>query len=305
MQKLIEQTNAYRLLKNGADELRHAYLVLFPDAEFLREGLPYLAQLFFSSERAREQVLLGNFADCVFLPKDGEKFSVANAEQILEEAVLKPVEGDKKLFIISDFAEANVQAQNKLLKILEEPPKGVHFLLGASVLSPVLPTVLSRVEQIEIPAFTGAQISAYLRRTHPESPFIKETAEASGGLPKKAEALLEGGYLSELSFVAYALLTAPKSKIPALSRKHGETKHKKELVALLRMILRDAVIVKSGAETPLLVPFAKDKTETVAREYSFSELFDAQKWLSRVEQDLKFNGVFAQSLELFLFKLKK
>lgn len=303
MRKLIEQTSAYTLVQNAGEHIHHAYLLSFPDAEFLREALPYFAQLFFADERAKEQVLKGGFADCLFLPEQGEKFSVANAEQIAEEAVLKPVEGDRKLFLVADFADATPQAQNKLLKILEEPPTGVYFLLGASVLSPVLPTVLSRVEKLEIPPFTGAQIAAYLRRTHPEAPFIKETAEASGGLPKKAEAMLEGGFLSELANVATLLLTSPKQKIPALSRKYGETKYKKELVTLLRMILRDASVLKSGQDLPLLVPYAKEKSADVAGRYAFSALFDGQKELSRVEKDLRFNGAFAQALELFLIKM--
>lgn len=305
MQKLIQQTNAYTLIKNGAEQLHHAYLLLFPDGEFLRESMPYFAELFFNSDRAKEQVKVESFADCLFSPVKGEKFSVADAEKIAEEAVLKPIEGDRKLFVICDFSEATPQAQNKLLKILEEPPKGVCFLLGASVLSPVLPTILSRVEKVEIPPFTGSQIASYLRRTHPEAPFIKETAEACGGLPKKAEAMLEGGFLSELSEVAYLLLTAPKSKIPALSRKYAETKYKKELVSLLRMILRDALVLKSGQDTPLLVPFQREKTAKVAGVYAFNELFDGQKALSRVERDLRFNGVFAQAIELFLLSMKR
>lgn len=74
-----------------------------------------------------------------------------DAERILEESALKPVEGNKKLFVAGDFAEATTQAQNKLLKLLEEPPEGVYFLLGATVSFSVLPTILSRTEKLEIP----------------------------------------------------------------------------------------------------------------------------------------------------------
>ncbi len=304
MRKLIEQTSAYTLIKNAGENLHHAYLFLFPDPAFLREGLPYFAELFFPSPRAKEQVLCGGFADCVFLPEEDKKFSVENAERIAEEAALKPVEGDRKLFIVSDFSEATPQAQNKLLKILEEPPQGVYFLLGASVVAPVLPTVLSRVEKLEIPPFSGAQIAAYLRRVHPEAPFIKETAEASGGLPKKAEAMLDGGFLSELAQIAFTLLSAPLSRIPALARKHGETKYKKELLSLFRMILRDALMIKSGVGVGLLLPAEKQKTQSVANGYTFSALFEGQARLSAAEKELRFNAAFPQTLELFLTGFK-
>ena len=65
-------------------------------------------------------------------------------DEIKEESALNPVEGDKKLFVIGDFAELGVAQQNKLLKLLEEPPEKVYFLLGATTSYPILQTVLSR-----------------------------------------------------------------------------------------------------------------------------------------------------------------
>ena len=73
-----------------------------------------------------------------------------DAENIREETLLSPIEGERKLFVLGDFAEANTQTQNKLLKLLEEPPQGVIFLLGATTVFPVLPTVLSRTKKLEI-----------------------------------------------------------------------------------------------------------------------------------------------------------
>lgn len=159
MRQLIQSTHAYRLLKaeRAENRLNHSYLLVFDDARNLRSALKEFAKLFFltpeeaaaeageahrsfsshaRTERIDALIDEESFADCIILPEDGKKFSVEDAEKIREESALKPVEGDKKLFVIGDFAEATVQAQNKLLKLLEEPPKDVHFLLGATVTFP-------------------------------------------------------------------------------------------------------------------------------------------------------------------------
>lgn len=305
MRELIRKTNAYQMIKNAEERLHHAYLFVFPDGVFLRAALQTFAELFGQDERQKRAIANGTFSDCLLFPEENKKFSVEDAERIAEESTLKPVEGDRKLFLIADFADATPQAQNKLLKILEEPPKGVYFLLGASVISPVLPTVLSRVEKMEISPFSSEETEGYLRRLYPQSPYIKEAAEASGGLPSRAEAMLADGFLSELSENAYTLLTAEEGKLPSLCRKTGETKNKRELLSLFRMILRDALFLKSGERENLLLPVFVEKSEKIAKKYDFSALFEGQTLLSEAEKDLKFNGVFSQTLELFLLRLRK
>ena len=158
MRRLLQSTRSYALLKAEKEEnrLNHAYLLIFDDARNLKTALKEFAKIFFNeegnpfaSERIFELIDAETFSDCLFFPAEGKKFSVEDAEKITEESALKPVEGNRKLFVVGDFAEATVQAQNKLLKLLEEPPAGVCFLLGATVTFPVLPTVLSRAEKLE------------------------------------------------------------------------------------------------------------------------------------------------------------
>lgn len=82
--------------------------------------------------------------DCIFVSGD-EKTSVDDVRKIEDEAYLSSNEADSKVFILEDADEYNVQSQNALLKIIEEPPKGVRFVLTASSVGAILPTVRSRV----------------------------------------------------------------------------------------------------------------------------------------------------------------
>ena len=63
-----------------------------------------------------------------------------------------------KVFIFNNFSSANIQSQNKLLKILEEPPKNTFIILNVTNINKVLPTVLSRCKKIRLLPLTKQEI---------------------------------------------------------------------------------------------------------------------------------------------------
>ena len=76
--------------------------------------------------------------------KDRKTISVNQVREIILEASVVPQKADKKIFIIEPADAMTVQAQNALLKILEEPPKSVVFILNATNRNLMLSTVISR-----------------------------------------------------------------------------------------------------------------------------------------------------------------
>lgn len=326
MQALIKGTTAYTLVKAEAEEgrLSHAYLLLLDDKRNLRAALktfakalldcdvddyddedenPFETQARSVREKKRIAALIENqtFSDCLFFPEEGKRFSVEDAEKVMEESLLMPVECDKKLFVISDFADATAQAQNKLLKLLEEPPKGAVFLLGATVVFPVLETVRSRTEKLEIPPFSEKQISDCLQRlyggkyTKDEYALCAATACGSVG---GAQDVLEGGYYAALSDLAFSLVLSNATTLPPLAKKAGDSKNKKELLALLRIIYKDALLLKSGNEKYVSLKAEKDRLSKISAAYKLSSLTFAQEALSTAERHLKFNANFNQCIEV-------
>lgn len=78
-------------------------------------------------------------------PEPGKKsIKVDTVRKVRDDASVKPHLSDRKVFIIENADSMNEQAQNALLKILEEPPGGVIFILLVSSRAAVLNTVLSR-----------------------------------------------------------------------------------------------------------------------------------------------------------------
>lgn len=326
MIELLQTTQAYRLLKRECEgnQNSHAYLLLFDDGRNLRSALKEFAKILFqaadidewdeeASEKHRIAKLIDeeSFSDCLFYPAEGKKLTVEDAEKVREESLLSPIEGEKKVFVLGDFAEANTQTQNKLLKLLEEPPKGVIFLLGATTVFPVLPTVLSRTKRLEILPFDIKKIENALHRIYGKK-YDDETLElcaaASGGVLGEAQNILEGGYYNTLVENAFSLVLCEDSKIPLVVRSVGETKQKKELLSLLRLIFRDALLVKcenKECEKAVLLRSEKEKMKQVAEKYTLSALLYAQEALSDAELQVQFNAVFPQCIEVCIANIRQ
>ena len=321
MQTLLKQTRAYRLIKTeeARGGLSHAYLLLFDDARNLRSALKAFIKPFFNcseektDEEKRRSNLIDNetFSDCLFFPESGKKFMVEDAERITEESVLKPVEGEKKAFVISDFDFAIPAAQNKLLKLLEEPPEGVVFLLGARTAYPVLSTVLSRVKTIEIPPFEAAEIESYLARNYGgryEMNDYELCAAASGGSLGIAQDMLDSGAYKELVGDAFSLCLSTPATLPKIVKKVGDTKRKKELLSLLRIVFRDALLLKTASQkacdAPLLQKISLkseiNRLQALAKTYSLPALVFAQEAISKAEKEITFNAYFPQCVEILI-----
>ena len=78
------------------------------------------------------------------------------------DAARKTLEGRRNIFIIQGMHEMNVQAANCLLKTLEEPEPDVVLLLTAPDPGVLLPTILSRVQQVPMQLLTTKQIKSAL-----------------------------------------------------------------------------------------------------------------------------------------------
>ncbi|MBQ0083686.1 MAG: DNA polymerase III subunit [Clostridiales bacterium] len=84
-------------------------------------------------------------------PLDGKKnIAVSQIRELKSSALVKPHMNGKKVFIIDPADFLNEQAQNALLKILEEPPQDVIFLLIAENASSLLDTINSRCVKLEL-----------------------------------------------------------------------------------------------------------------------------------------------------------
>ena len=156
---IILRHQEFELLKTEKknNKLTHAYMFESSDKCLVENfSLLFSALLMCNGENPPcfecvdcKKIDLDAHSDVMVFPK-GKSIMVEDVKMMIDNSILKPLEGDKKVFIFKDFSNATIQAQNKLLKTLETPPDNVYIILEVSNINSVLPTIVSRCKRIKL-----------------------------------------------------------------------------------------------------------------------------------------------------------
>jgi len=113
----------------------------------------------------------------------------SEAAEIIKKINLKTFESDFKIMIIWLPEKMHTSAANKLLKLIEEPPEMTLFLLVSEEPGKVLPTILSRCQQMRLPGFSNDEITGYLIQNFDTVPQKAEeiAGVANGNIIKAIE----------------------------------------------------------------------------------------------------------------------
>lgn len=187
------QGEVYRLLLHDlqADRLSHASLLSGPKGVGKRTLAGLAAQFMFCTGQAErpcghcsecQRVLSGNHPDLHHLrPGKNGKIDVDSVRQFTAKAAFSAYEGRASIFIVENADCMNAQAQNALLKSLEEPLPGVYYFLTADKPSLLLPTIISRCRRYDLHAWEPAYIRQLLIDAGTEQARAAAAAAVSGG----------------------------------------------------------------------------------------------------------------------------
>lgn len=155
------------------DKVSHAYIINGPD----KSGKMMLAEAFAMTVQCEQggrdaclechsckQALGRNQPDIIYVSHEKPNtISVDDIRtQVNNDIVIKPYSSRHKIYIIDEAEKMNVQAQNALLKTIEEPPAYAIILLLTTNADNFLPTILSRCVSLNIKAVPDETIEKYL-----------------------------------------------------------------------------------------------------------------------------------------------
>ena len=204
---------------------------------------------------------------------DKKQLTVDQIRSLREEAVMTANELPFKAFLIEKSEAMTTQAQNSLLKVLEEPPSNVYFFLMTDRPGTLLSTVRSRAQSLKTELFTQDKLSELLKERSPEAERMAKSEpeeysaliRRAGGTIGRAEDLLNNRkkssspdptakeYLEKLSGNSHSdfqLYAASLSK---------DRERLKEILERILTAIRDLIAQKKAPNAPCL--FYKDPQE--------------------------------------------
>lgn len=230
--------------------------------------------------RSCDRIARGVHVDVAALePDDKAAIKIDVVRDVLATTAFKPFEGRRRVVLIREADTLRAEAQNALLKSLEEPPPGTMFILTTAVPGMLLQTVRSRCMRLRFGRLTTAEIASALARDHGyDEAAARQTAAIADGSIGQALALIDND-LSMFRDLAMGLLrhaagrSDTPSRVQAASALHtgGSKKERprEDVAIMLRLMasmLRDLEAINAGADRAVLAnPLLTGDLETIAR----------------------------------------
>ncbi len=304
---LIKTTNAYKIFKgdkiNGT--LSHAYLISCDDEVMLEDYLSFFAKALTCSLedpclncRTCKLIDLKTFADVIWYPKDTQKIVVSDIDELVEKSYLKPLELSVKAFCLKNASKMTVQAQNKLLKTLEEPPENTFILIGTTSVYPLLSTVLSRVKRLDIPPFPESVIKSFLSDLGYDNGLLSDVIPLCSGRVGEVIKRCETTDSSVAVSLAKSVLVDLKSSKQIAEFSAKITKEVlKDFISALANLVRISLNVGGGGKADAFNDIAED----VLRSTSVGALIFISDKIRDAEKQVYFNGNHQAVVDGLLF----
>lgn len=146
-------------LIGGAERIEQDDLSLEKNAEPIAEREKWPAD-----KRNEDPLFFGSHPDFLTFPPDGplRQITIEQMRLLKERAQFKPLHGSRRVFLIDHIDRANEQAENSLLKILEEPPEHLIIVMAAENPYDLLPTIRSRSVSFHLSPLTNTDMQEFV-----------------------------------------------------------------------------------------------------------------------------------------------
>jgi len=132
-----------------------------------------------------------NHPDIQIINEQSETIKISEIREFIKLVYEKPILSEKKIFIINDSDKMTKEAQNSLLKTLEEPPEYIVIILIASNADMLLTTIKSRCTKITFEKLTTNEIKEILEQKQISEELTKNIVNFFDGSIEKAIKVLE------------------------------------------------------------------------------------------------------------------
>ena len=304
MRNFVGHSSLIENFKNRCSNgnLSHAQLISGEDGIGKSILAEILGKLILNGDLNREYVDIINYRP------SKASFGVDDVREIIDEVNKKPFEGDKKVIIIHQGNKLTIQAQNALLKTIEEPPTEVYIIILCESLELILDTIKSRCEIYKLTPLTKDDLYKYIAiKGYDYSEEEKASAIAfSEGIPGRIDRYFSDTELQELrDKIVDLLLQLTNNEIEAILEKEEQLvsykQNKEEVINVLSSFIRDILVNKEVYNENLIINRDKIKEiERLTNEMSFKKLNKMILGLQEARKNIKNNVSWAMTVRIML-----
>lgn len=231
-------------------------------------------------------------------------------DELVKDISIRPYGGQYKIYLIEEAERLTVEAQNAMLKTLEEPPAYGLIIMMAESAAAFLPTILSRCVKISLQPLDSKVVKAELGRRGVESGKAGIAAAFAQGSIGQALKLCEDENFEEMRTELFQFL----SRVPQLSQLEvmkgsqlwDQFKSEQEALFSLLLIWYRDILVYQETRDPAQILCA-DQLETIASMASYYEnrkLIQITDKVLDIHKKLKANANAALAIDCLLMELK-
>ena len=232
--------------------------------------------------------------------------------QVVSDVVIRPYTGKYKIYIIEEAEKMNAQAQNALLKTLEEPPEYAVILLLTVNAGLLLETIRSRCVRLDMLPVRQEVVEAYLME-HAKVPDYQArlcAAFAQGSIGKAME-LARSENFAQIRTTALMIATRAKEmdtpQIAATVKEMAQYKVTiNEFLDILAVWYRDVLTFKATRDVQTLI--FRDQLQQIRRAASLSSYEGIEQVLNAIttaKERIAANVGFDLTMELLFLTIKE
>lgn len=242
----------------------------------------------------------------------GSSISVEDIRNMQHDISIRPLYSQRKVYLILEAEKMTVQAQNCLLKTLEEPPKYAVIILTTSNYDSLLETIRSRSMRYDFKKNSFDEVVEFLKeRTGKDSGEIGFIASYADGVIGSALELMESEDFKEIREKAVELvLRLNGAKLVDIFEIYDFFEENRDridqILDIMLVFYRDLLVAgKSGNENILINSDKKDIILRNVDKFSMEKLLKNIETIEAVRKNIKQNANYQLAIEVMLMKLQE
>ncbi len=232
--------------------------------------------------------------------------------QINNDVAIKPYSSPYKVYIVNEAEKMTVQAQNAILKTLEEPPEYAVILLLTTNVNSLLPTILSRCVVLNMKPVADSLVKKYLMEEMQVPDYKAEVcvAFARGNIGKArllaASEDFENVKSEALSLLKYIQDMELYEIIAAIKKINDYKLEINDYLDIMAIWYRDVLLFKATNDVNHLVFREEIQTlRNIARRSSYEGIENVIEALQKAKNRLNANVNFELTMELLMLEIKE